>query len=595
MATSRGSSVHFKPLHSPMRCEAHNRRAVNPQYLLPEQDREPNLVVRDGDVAQAYAQKMALASGRARATPKYSPLKEGIVNLADEAPEVLHAKMERWCQEYEAITGERVVACVIHRDEGHIGADDTVHRNVHAHVVVDRTDARGRVVNSIPDGKGGPRRTTITDRKAQGRLVQTMTAGVTGLARGVDARESKRRHIDHHSYRALARQGRLRDADREHELKHRVQDAERMVCQARARTTAVESEFEEARKLIGEFAERFGVTLIGEREADYKALRTAMKGQASQQDYGVLRAANETLRHEREAAQHRADLMGRVKERAAEDSVSAQQALLDFARDMGIPVAGLKVGEDAKSLYNSVRERMKASGVATQQQYSQLRLEFERLLREEVQRRERERARRRRRNGIDGEPCETGGDGQEALSKQRLTRERDEAAQMTIWKDQQGREVLHVTRSRVEVFDHSADVEIAALRIAAKKFDGTISITGGSEFRERVARQAVREGIKIIDTDLVQIVADEQARMARGEPGPVERERRAENHAGAKLAAKLAETREALRSAMDSLEGEDWQLPAKWYELTREDGTDASPAPRPRSRRSRQDEQDLGR
>ncbi len=272
MATSRGSSVHFKPLHSPMRCEAHNRRAVNPQYLLPEQDREPNLVVRDGDVAQAYAQKMALASGRARATPKYSPLKEGIVNLADEAPEVLHAKMERWCQEYEAITGERVVACVIHRDEGHIGADDTVHRNVHAHVVVDRTDARGRVVNSIPDGKDGTRRTTITDRKAQGRLVQTMTAGVTGLARGVDARESKRRHIDHHSYRALARQGRLRDADREHELKHRVQDAERMVCQARARTTAVESEFEEARKLIGEFAERFGVTLIGEREADYKAV-----------------------------------------------------------------------------------------------------------------------------------------------------------------------------------------------------------------------------------------------------------------------------------------------------------------------------------
>ena len=105
MATSRGSSVHFRPLHSPRLCEAHNRRAVSPQYLLPEKDREPNLVVRDGNVAQAYAQKMALASGRARATPKYSPLKEGIANLADEAPEVLHAKMERWCQEYEAITG----------------------------------------------------------------------------------------------------------------------------------------------------------------------------------------------------------------------------------------------------------------------------------------------------------------------------------------------------------------------------------------------------------------------------------------------------------------------------------------------------------
>ena len=282
-----------------------------------------------------------------------------LVPYADEVPEVLRAKNERWCQEYEAITGEDVVACVIHRDEGHIGADGTVHRNVHAHVVVDRTDERGRVVNSIPDGKGGTRRTTITDRKAQGRLVQTMTAEITGLARGEDARESKRRHIDHHSYRALARQGRLRDADREKELEHRVQDAERMVGQVRARATAVESELGEARKLIGEFAERFGVTLIGEREADYKALRAAMKGQASQQDYGVLRTANEMLRHERDVAQRRADLMGRVKKRAAEDSVSAQRALLDFARDMGIPVAGLKVGEDPKSLYNSVRERMK--------------------------------------------------------------------------------------------------------------------------------------------------------------------------------------------------------------------------------------------
>ena len=593
MAISRGSSVHFKPLRSPMLCEAHNRRAVNPQYLLPEKDREPNLVVRDGNVAQAYAQKMTLASGRARATPKFSPLKEGIANLADEAPEVLQAKMERWCQEYEAITGERVVACVIHRDEGHIASDGTVHRNVHAHVVVDRTDRRGRVVNSVPDGKGGTRRTTITDRKEQGRLVQDMTARTTGLVRGQDARESKRRHIDHHSYRALARQGRLHDADRVHELEHQVLHAERMVCQVRARSTAVESELEEARKLIGEFAERLGVNLTREREVDYKALRAAMKGQASQQDYMALRTANETLRHERDAAQHHAALMGRVKERAAEHSVSAQRALLDFARDMGIPVAGLKAGEDPKSLYNSVRERMKASGTATQQQYSQLRREFERLHREEVQRRERERARRRRRNGIGGKPCETGDDGQEPLSKQRLTRERDEAAQMTIWKNQQGREVLHVTRSRVEVLDHSAHVETAALKIAVKKFGGAISITGGGEFRERMARQAAHEGIKIVDTDLAQVVADEQARMAHGEPGPVERERRAEHHAGAVLAAKLAETREALRSAMDSLEGEDWRLPAKWYELTREDGTDAPPGPRPRSPRSQLDEQDM--
>jgi len=251
MATSRGSSVHFKPLRSPMLCEAHNRRAVNPKYLLPETDREPNLVVRDSDVAQVYARKMALASGRARATKGYTPLKEGVVNLADELPEKLSERMERWCAEYERITGERVVACVIHRDEGRIASDGRVHRNVHAHVVVDRTDERGRVVNSIPDGKGGTRRTTITDRKAQGRLVQDMSARITGLVRGEDARESKRRHIDHHSYRALARQGRLRDTDREQELENRAADAQDMLGQARGRAAAAESERDESWRLSG--------------------------------------------------------------------------------------------------------------------------------------------------------------------------------------------------------------------------------------------------------------------------------------------------------------------------------------------------------
>ena len=453
MATSSGSSVHFRPLHSPTLCEAHNRRAVDPQYLLPEKDREPNLVVRDGDVAQAYAQKMALASGRARATPKYSPLKEGIANLADEAPEVLHAKMERWCQEYEAITGERVVACVIHRDEGHIASDGTVKRNVHAHVVVDRTDERGRVVNSVPDGKGGTRRTTITDRKAQGRLVQDMTARITGLARGVDARESKRRHIDHHSYRALARQGRLRDVDRERDLAHRA---------ARA-----------------------------EQECDAAVSDAKLNGSLYTQ---VLR--------ERERA---------WTERDAARAAHAQA--LAVLREMGAQY-GVTIERGTQAEYAGLREAMKASGQASQQEYQQIKAAFEALhARQEVERR-----RRKRRPGIEGHASED--DGQEHAGKARLTRERDGAARMTIWKDETGREVLHVARSRIEVLDHSRDVERVALRIAAQKFGDAVSITGGAEFREHMARLATREGIRVVDADLAGIVEDERQRMMQPKRPP---------------------------------------------------------------------------
>lgn len=448
MATSRGSSVHFKPLHSPMLCEAHNRRAVNPQYLLPEKDREPNLVVRDGDVAQVYARKMALASGRARATKGYSPLKEGVANLADESPERLTERMERWCTEYERLTGERVVACVIHRDEGRIASDGTVQRNVHAHVVVDRTDERGRVVNSIPDGKGGTRRTTITDRKAQGRLVQDMTASVTGLVRGQDARESKRRHVDHHSYRALARQGRLRDADRERDLANRASSAERERDAAKA-----------AAKLNGSLYTQ----VLRERERAWT---------------------------ERDAA--------RV----------AQAQSLTVLREIGA-MYGVTIERGTKAEYDGLREAMKASGQASQQEYQQIKAAFNAL----QERQEVERRRRKRRPGIEGRASDD--DGQEHVETGPLTRERDEAARMIVWKDTQGREVLHVTRSRVEVLDHSRDVERVALRIAAKKFGDAVSITGSGEFRERMARLATRENIEVADADLAQIVEDERQRMTQ--------------------------------------------------------------------------------
>ena len=91
---------------------------------------------------------------------------------------------------------------------------------------------------------------------------------------------------------------------------------------------------------------------------------------------------------------------------------------------------------------------------------------------------------------------------------------------MTVWKDSQGREVLHVTRSRVEVLDQSRDVERVALRIAAQKFGDAVSITGGAEFRERMARLATREGIEVADADLAQIVEDERQRMTQPKQPP---------------------------------------------------------------------------
>ena len=570
MATSRGSSVHFRPLHSPMLCEAHNRRAVNPQYLLPEKDREPNIVVRDGDVAQAYAQKMALASGRARATPKYSPLKEGIANLADEAPEVLHAKMERWCQEYEAITGERVVACVIHRDEGYIASDGIARRNVHAHVVVDRTDRRGRVVNSIPDGKGGTRRTTITDRKAQGRRVQDMTARITGLERGADARETKRRHIDHHSYRALARQNRLRDVEREDTLR-RERDASHAVAvdAIRDRETA-KAAHAQALAVLREMGAQYGVTIERGTKAEYAGLREAMKasGTAQQTEYqrlkgafAAVKAERDNARRERDEARAERDTWRRRAAEQAErahaasegaegaegadeitdDEIAHERVVLErHARANG---TSLRDRERIEAVYDQVRERWKtANAIAsaadrpklhTQRDYSALRAAQQQMQTKIANRRaDREHSKRRwdrRRHAareaaqdgfsIGGERVRPGYHSAELAAARELGLRYDWDAEARVrrYRDRTGTELFTATRRMISMVQHDEAAEVAAVRLGAAKWSGRVSIQGSAEFRERMARLATREGIRVVDADLARIVEDERSRRARGE------------------------------------------------------------------------------
>ncbi|MHB1543870.1 MAG: LPD7 domain-containing protein [Acidiferrobacter sp.] len=68
-----------------------------------------------------------------------------------------------------------------------------------------------------------------------------------------------------------------------------------------------------------------------------------------------------------------------------------------------------------------------------------------------------------------------------------------------------------------------ASADVAALRMAAAKWSGKVSILGSAEFRERMARMAAREGIGVENHDLQAIVRDERERMALGEPGPRER------------------------------------------------------------------------
>ena len=65
---------------------------------------------------------------------------------------------------------------------------------------------------------------------------------------------------------------------------------------------------------------------------------------------------------------------------------------------------------------------------------------------------------------------------------------------------------------RIEIHDvRDQDGLTAALQLAAQKWPRGVTLTGSAEFRERAARQAARLGIRVADSDLAQVIADERS------------------------------------------------------------------------------------
>ena len=195
----RGASVHIEPIQSAMHAVAHASRRVPPQYLLPaEHSLGTHVVIDDkGEVQKRLKEKMALASRQAKAKAGFSPLWEGVINLPHPSKAVTAEHqveiVKEWCKRYEAITGHKVLRADVHLDEGFVDEHGKAHYNGHAHVMCDRTDASGRVLRVL---------------RSDMREIQQMTAEVTQLERGKDARQTGRQHLNHVQYRFAAEQSR---------------------------------------------------------------------------------------------------------------------------------------------------------------------------------------------------------------------------------------------------------------------------------------------------------------------------------------------------------------------------------------------------
>lgn len=272
----RGSSVHFKRIASAIHSVSHASREAKPEYLLPPEHSLGTFVVIDdkGQLVKLLAEKMSLASRQAKATKDYSPMWEGVINLPEPSDEVTPETqiqiVKDWCAKYEEMTGHKVIRADVHLDEGFM--DEKTGKpqfNAHAHVMCDRTDDKGKV-----------KKLTSTVL----REVQSMTAGVTTLQRGVDARTTGRKHIGHQNFRWDAEKNR------------KALDGEKV------KTARIQKLFQEDTPIINKLTA--DLAAADQLKAQYLADREALKasGQATQRAYQALKAAHELALAELKAA-----------------------------------------------------------------------------------------------------------------------------------------------------------------------------------------------------------------------------------------------------------------------------------------------------
>ncbi len=99
---------------------------------------------------------------------------------------------------------------------------------------------------------------------------------------------------------------------------------------------------------------------------------------------------------------------------------------------------------------------------------------------------------------------------------------------------------------RVQVHDREdQDGLVGALQLAAAKWGGKVSIQGSAKFRARAARAAAREGIRVVDADLAEIVRDEQRQAQQAAAAEQARAAEAERQRAAVQAERERQAREA--------------------------------------------------
>ena len=333
-----GACVNFEPMQSAMQAVMHASRAVAPTYLLAPEFSLGTIVVVDdkNTVSQTLERKLELASRQAKREKNFSPMWEGVINLerpvidanfdAIEYKKRSVLQIQKWIVEYEKLTGHKVLRADIHLDEGRI-EEDKLLMNSHAHVMVDRTTEKGRVIKLSP---------------GQMREIQTMTSATTGLLRG-ESSSSGRKHVDHRTYKLLQDQAKA-------ELKIELGKIKSQYDQDRAALKATGAALQSDYKKLKERYEAFKV----------KAHEAVDKGNVI---IANLSKENETMKKEladvrAQAAADLAELTGMSLAEARQKADAAAQRLEAKAQ---VPVIDWKAAKTLVKSFGAVKKASKGN------------------------------------------------------------------------------------------------------------------------------------------------------------------------------------------------------------------------------------------
>jgi hypothetical protein len=201
------SSIHFAKCRPGSSPERHNARQYTaddfrPHYFLPEEEQQPNTFVdllETGNTSTAeaaadhargfYDDLKAQYTGRGK-RPRYENCRrEAILNLSENSTEDDVKAVVKYLKDRWHLT---TTSYAIHRDEGYIDkADGTVHRNLHAHLILDSL--------YLDKKSGKPRQAWREIKIADLRTIQDDIANIMRMERTKTA-EPPRAHLDRKTY-----------------------------------------------------------------------------------------------------------------------------------------------------------------------------------------------------------------------------------------------------------------------------------------------------------------------------------------------------------------------------------------------------------